>query len=150
MKKIIAILLTFLFVTSCGYTPIYSSKNYDFNLKNIVSKKNKRLDSKVRKQLQNFSNEESEKLISIEVGTQKQINTLAKDSKGNPSRYEMIINIELQTTYGQNQYKNFFFEERFNYNSNINKFELNQYEKEIEDLLINKNINRIIIYLSGV
>jgi len=150
MKKIITILLTFLFVTSCGYTPIYSTKNYDFKLKNIVTTKNKRLDSKVQKQLQSFSNNDSEKIISIEVDTQKHINTLAKDSRGNPSRFEMVVSIELQTTYGQNQNKSSFFEERFNYNSNVNKFELNQYEKEIEDLLINKNINRIIVYLSGV
>ena len=80
----------------------------------------------------------------------KKINTLSRNSKGDPSRYEMIINIQLESENDQKQKNTHLFQERFNYNANANKFELKQYEKEIEDLLINKNIDRIIIYLSKV
>tara|TARA_B110000971_G_scaffold207605_1_gene231983 strand:+ start:378 stop:830 length:453 start_codon:yes stop_codon:yes gene_type:complete len=148
MKKIITVLFAILFLNSCGYTPIYSSKNFNFKLKNISSFKNDQLHSKVRKGLQNFSNINSQKLMSLTVNVKKTINTLVKDSKGDPSRYEMIINIDLETEYGEIQNLSQSFQERFNYNVNKNKFELSQYEKEIENLLINKNIDRITIYLS--
>ena len=150
MKKIIITLLAFLFFTNCGYTPIYSNKNFNLYLERINSTKNTPLNSKIKKRLQIFSNQESNKVISLTVDAQKEANILAKNSKGDPSRYEMIININLKTAYGQNQNITKSFQERFNYNSNINKFELNQYEKEIEDLLINKNIDRIIVYLSKI
>ena len=148
MKKIITILLTFIFLTSCGYTPIYSSKNFDFKLKDIFLSKNNQINSKVEKKLRNFSNPESQKIIILKIDTQKQINILAKNSRGDPSRYEMIISIKLEIQYGQNQKISQAFQERFNYNSNKNKLDLNQYEKVIEDLLIDKNIDSIINTLS--
>ena len=150
MKKIITILLTFLFLTSCGYTPMYSKKNFDFKLKDITIPKSDRLNSKVQKRLLNFSNQESQKVISLKVAAQRKINVLTKNSKGDPSRYEMIIDVKLDAVHGQNQNITQSFQERFNYNTNSNKFELKQYEKEIEDLLINKTIDLIIIYLSKI
>ena len=150
MNKIIINLLAFLFFTNCGYTPIYSNKNFDLYLEKISSTKNNSLNSKIKKRLQIFSNQESKKVISLVVDAQKITNILAKNSKGDPSRYEMIVDIKLVAEYGQSQNITKSFKERFNYNSNTNKFELNQYEKEIEELLINKNIDRIIIYLSKI
>ena len=150
MKKIITILLAFLFLADCGYTPIYSTKNFNFKIKSITTAKSDLLNSKVEKRLRLLSNRKKKKIISLKVDTKKQINVLAKNSKGNPSRYEMIISIGLQTKHGQNQDMNQFFQEGFSYNTNANKFELNQYKKEIEDFLINKNIDRIINYLSKI
>ena len=116
----------------------------------MVTSKNDRLGSKVENKLQNFSNPESQKVISLQVDTQKQINILTKDSKGDPSRYEMIIDVKLKIINDQNKNFNRSFQERFNYKSDTNKFKLNNYEKEIEDLLINKNIENIIVYLSKI
>jgi len=150
MKKIATVLLTFLFLTSCGYTPMYSQKNFDFKLKNITSTKSDRLNSKVQKRLLSFSNQESQQVFSLKVNTLRKINVLTKNSKGDPSRYEMIIDVKLEAAYGQNLNKSQSFQERFNYNANANKFELKQFEKEIEDLLIDKTIDLIIIYLSKI
>ena len=143
-------MITFLFLTNCGYTPIYSSKNFDFRLEKITSLKSDRLNSKIQNKLQGFSNQESKRIISLEIDAEKKINTLAKNSKGDASRYEMIIKIKLKTIYDQNQKMSQSFQEKFNYNTNPNKFDLNRYEKEIENLLIDKNIDRIIVYLSKI
>ena len=148
MKKIIAALLTFLFLTNCGYTPIYSSKNFNFKIKNITKLTDTQLNSIVKKRLKNFSDQNGQKTISLKVDAQKKINTILKNSKGDPSRYEMIVSIKIETTYDLNQIVDKSFQERFNYNASPNKFELKQYEKEIKDLLINKNISNIIVYLS--
>ena len=129
---------------------IYSDKNFDFKIENIVILKNNKLNNKIKKRLKNFSNQNSQKIILLEVDAKKIINTLVKDSRGDPSRYEMIIDIKLKASYGLNKNVNRSFEERFSYNGNKNKFELKQYEKEIENLLINKNMDRIIVYLSEV
>ena len=148
MNKIITVLLTVLFLTNCGYTPIYSNKNFDFNIKDIITSTDNLLNSRIKKRLLSLSNQESSKMISLNLDVQKKINTLSKDTKGDATRFEMVINIQLKITYDHGQNINNFFEETFNYNVNKNKFELNQYEKEIENLLIDENINRITIYLS--
>tara|TARA_B110000967_G_scaffold135622_1_gene138456 strand:+ start:208 stop:660 length:453 start_codon:yes stop_codon:yes gene_type:complete len=148
MNKIITVLLTVLFLTNCGYTPIYSNKNFDFNIKDIITSTDNLLNSRIKKRLLSLSNQESSKMISLNLDVQKKINTLSKDTKGDATRFEMVINIQLKITYDHGQNINNFFEETFNYNVNKNKFELSQYEKEIENLLINENINRITIYLS--
>ena len=150
MKKIIIFLIAIVFLTNCGYTPIYSNKNLNFKLEKIISSKNSQLNSIVQRRLVRFTNQEGGKEISLKLDSQKKISVLAKNSKGDPSRYEMIIEINLEITYDQNQSINQSFQEAFNYNGNTNKFELNQYESEIEDLLINKNIERIITYLSKI
>jgi|TARA_B110000967_G_scaffold201614_1_gene239166 hypothetical protein len=150
MKKIIITLMAFLFLTSCGYTPVYLNQNFDFKIKGINNSKENQLNSKINRNLISFSNHESQNMITLELDAQKKTNVLAKDSRGDPSRYEMIVNIKLEIKYGKDQNISQSFEERFNYNTNSNKFKLRQYEKEIEDMLINKNINRITIYLSKI
>ena len=150
MKKIVTVLLTFLFLTSCGYTPMYSQKNFDFKLKNITSTKSDRLNSKVQKRLLSFSNQESQQVFSLKVNTLRKINVLTKNSKGDPSRYEMIIDVKLEAAYGQNLNKSQSFQERFNYNANANKFELKQYENIIIKGQTTKIINKINSFLRSL
>ena len=56
------------------------------------------------------------------------------------------INILKKNKYEMNKTKS--FSTNFNYNNNVNKFTLKQYEKEIENILINKVVEKSIIYLS--
>ena len=148
MKKIFLTITLFIFLSGCGYTPIYSNQNFDFNFSDIIYTTNSQLETKVGKKLRTFTNKNSQKLFVIEINVRKKIKTLTKDIKGNPSRHEMNIQINLAITHNGNENLRKSFEERFNYKSNTNRFELKQYEKEIENLLIEKNIEQIISYLS--
>ena len=148
MKKIFLTIILFIFLSGCGYTPIYSNQNFDFNFSDIIYTTNSQLETKVGKKLRTFTNKNSQKLFVIEINVRKKIKTLTKDIKGNSSRHEMNIQINLAITHNGNENLRKSFEERFNYKSNTNRFELKQYEKEIENLLIEKNIEQIISYLS--
>ncbi len=150
MEKTIIILLTFLFFISCGYTPIYLNKTMNFSLVEITKSKNDRLNSKIEKRLKNLSNKKSEKKVSLNISSKKEIKIVAKDSRGNPSRYEMVIKIQVDIVYDQKQNLDKEFSQGFSYNTNENKFELNQYEKEIEELLIDKFFENLIKYLSKI
>ena len=150
MRKIFINLVIILMLGSCGYSPIYSNKNFNFDLSKITKKENNKLNSKIAKNLRIFSNKNNQNKIYLEIDSKKKINTVAKDKKGNPSRYEMIITMIVDINYkgDKNTKKN--FTSRFNYNTSANKFELSQYEKEIEETLINKIIEDCIIYLSKI
>tara|TARA_B100000780_G_scaffold264233_1_gene218721 strand:+ start:1909 stop:2361 length:453 start_codon:yes stop_codon:yes gene_type:complete len=150
MKKIILILLTFLTFTNCGYSPIYSSKNFDFNIIKIDKLKKDRLNLTFEKRLNNLSDKQSMRQISLKINAKKQIITVSKDVRGDPSRYQMIIKLSLDIINDKNLKIQNNIQQQFSYNTNSNKFALSQYEKEIEEILINKIIEEVVKYLSKV
>ena len=149
MKKLIFVVIALFILNNCGYTPIYSSKNNNFYI-DISQKDRSKLNSKIENNIKKFSNQNSENTIQIEISSNKKINTISKDKKGDPSRFNMTISLTInilnKNNYEINKTKS--FTEKFDYNNNSNKFSLKQYEKDIEDNLINKIIERSIIYLS--
>ena len=150
MKKLIIIAIALFILNNCGYTPIHSSKDNNFYIKKLSQKSTSKLNSKIANKLKIFSNQNSENIIKLEISSNKKIETIQKDKKGDPSKFQMTIvlniNILNKNNYEINKTKS--FTEEFNYNNNSNKFSLKQYEKDIEDNLINKIVERSIIYLS--
>ena len=150
MKKLIIIVIALFILNNCGYTPIYSTKDNNFYIKEVSQKRTSKLNSKIVNKLKKFSNPNSEKIVELEISSNKKIETIQKDEKGDPSRFQMTvllnINILNKNNYEINKTKN--FSKNFNYNNNSNKFSLKQYEKEIEDTLINNIVEESIIYLS--
>jgi len=149
MKKIIYIVIALFVLNNCGYTPIYSSKNNNFYI-DISQKNRSKLNSKIENNIKKFSDQNNENIIQLEISSNKKINIISKDKKGDPSRFSMIISLTInilnKNNYEINKTKS--FTEKFDYNNNSNKFSLKQYEKDIEDNLINRIIERSIIYLS--
>ena len=149
MKKIIFIVIALFMLNNCGYTPINSSKNNNFYIE-ISQKDRNKLNSKIENNIKKYSNQNSENTIELEISSSKKINVTSKDSKGDPSKFQMTvtlnINILSKNNYKINKTKSFF--SNFNYNNNSNKFSLKQYEKEIENILINRITEKSIIYLS--
>ena len=135
-------------ITNCGYKAMYSSKNFNFNIIKIEKIEKNKLNLAIEKKLKNFSNNQAINQISLQINAKKQIKVILKDSLGDPKRYQMIINLNLHIIDDQNIKLNKNIVQKFNYNTNSNKFALNQYEKEIEEILINRIINELINNLS--
>ena len=149
MKKLIFVVIALFMLNNCGYTPIYSSKKNNFYID--VSQKNRsKLNSKIENNIKKFSNQNNENIIQLEISSNKKINTISKDKKGDPSRFNMTISLTInilnKNNYEINKTKS--FSEKFDYNNISNKFSLKQYEKDIEDNLINKIVEEFVIYLS--
>ena len=65
--------------------------------------------------------------------------------------YELVIYLKLtveKNTNDETLIKN--FERNINYNNSDDKFKLNQYQKELEDLLVNKITEDVLKYLSSL
>ena len=150
MKKLIIIVIALFILNNCGYTPIYSSKENNFYIKEISQKNRSKLNTKIVNNIEKFSNQNSENIIQLEISSNKKIDIISKDKKGDPSRFQMIIflniNILNKNNYEINKTKS--FSASFDYNNDSNKFSLKQYEKEIEDILINKIVEEFVIYSS--
>ena len=149
MKKITLILIVFIMCTSCGYNVMYSNTNFNFNIIKIEKSKGDKLNLAFERMIKNFSNDQALKQISLKTNAEKQITIVSKDARGDPSRYQMIIKLGLVIIDDQKIKKiNRNIVQQFSYNTNSNRSKLNQYEKEIEEILINKVIDEAIKHLS--
>ena len=148
MKNIILLIILISLSSCSGYKPILTSKDINFNILDIKVNENDRISNNIKKKLKIYSDQEQkENKISLEINSVKQVYAIAKDSKGDDSVYEMrvITNIEIINLDTDN--KKVKFEEKFSFNNQSNKFELEQYKKDIEKDLIDKIVEKLILNL---
>ena len=147
MKKIILI-LSFLLLASCGYQPIFSSKTSNFLIEEIIYNENDKISLKIRNNLTFLSNTENYiRVIRLKLSSEKKIDISSKDSKGDPLVYKMTIstNVEIYSSNELTMQKN--ITKNFSYKNTENKFDLKQYEKTIENNLIETIKEDIILIL---
>ena len=147
IKKRIIIVLFFL--TSCGYQPIFLGKNTNeliFNDIKLIGEKdiNRKLISisGFKKDKQNYQ------YSKLKINSKKNIIETSKNSKGQAETFKMTIEIKLIIENKGEEVNSKSFVESFSYNNIENKFDLASYENEVENILINKIFEKLIIYLS--
>ena len=146
-NKSILLILLFFILANCGFEPIYSSKKSNFNIGEIkITSKNK-FNSIIKNNLKNISNNESQNKFDLIINSEKKRIVSSKDAKGNPQLLTMIISVEVQIIKDNVIKNKKNFSQDFSYSNSSNKFDLAQYEKDIEKNLINKIIENINTYL---
>jgi len=123
MKKnnIIKILVLLLFITGCGYSPIFSSKESNFSITELNSTGNKKLSNIISNRLNSYKNLESKNYFSIIINTDLEKKITTKDTKGNPKSFRLNIksNIIVKDLEGNLNEKLFFKSTNYN-NKKIN------------------------------
>ena len=140
--------LLFLFLSNCGYKPIYSTKNLNFAIGNI-EKNNTSLNNKFAKSINSLKNEENDKKIDIKIESDKKIKIKSKDSKGNALVFELEIYLKFTTFNMDNETEKLLLR-KITFNNSDDKFKLKQYENELEDILITEIVEDLINYLSNI
>ncbi len=150
MKKIFLIFLIFL-LNSCGYTPIYSSKDSNYKIINFQKNINNNLTNYIQNTINAFSNDEANKSLNINFEFKEEIITVLKDSKGDPSKNRLNITVNLNVLdTNQNLIASNVFSENFEYNIDDNKFNLKQYEKNIKFNLVEQITQEILVFLANI
>ena len=147
--KIKWILLTFLIfgLSGCGYKSIYSSSEANFNIKKIEIIEDSRLNKKILNRLEVYSDPKSNNIINIRINSNKAISVVSKDARGNPKIFNMTISVAIEILKDGSVVQNKNFIESFAYENTSKKFELNQYEKNIQLNLLDEIIENIVLYL---
>ena len=149
IKKIFFISFIIIFISGCGYTPIYSKKDQNFKLGKIETLGNTKLNKTIIRNINNFTdkNSNTNKIFNLEIETNLKKNTKSKDTKGNAKTFEIKIVTNLIVNKDElNSLEKSFSYSSF-YNTMDSEFELNKYEKTIEKTLISKISQKIIVYL---
>ena len=150
MKKIFLILII-LFINSCGYTPLYSSKDSNYKVISLKSNIGTSLTNYIQNSIKALSNENAEKKFNISFDYSEEITVILKDAKGDPSKNRLKIEIDLSLFETKNSFiSTKKFSESFEYNIDENKFNLKQYEKNIKLNLIEEITKQILEFLATV
>ena len=147
MRKI-SLFILILFLSNCGYTPIYNADNKTKIKINILSTKgDKKINNFLISDIKKLSRDDFEKEFNIRIDTNFNKLITAKDSKGVASNYELKVVTKFEIVK-PNENKFFSFEEKIDINNNSNLFEQKKYEDNIKITFTKSIINKLIEKLS--
>ena len=147
MRKI-SLFILILFISNCGYTPIYNSDNKTKIKINIISiKGDKKINNLLITDIKKLSKNDFEKEFDIKIDTNFDKLITAKDSKGVASNYELKVVTKFEIVK-PNENKLFSFEEKIDISNNSNLFEQKKYENNIKITFAKSIINKLIEKLS--
>jgi len=142
------VLFFLLLLSNCAYEPILINKNYDFSI--VVEKidGDKKINSTI---VNNFYNlKGKEKKYNLNLSSTKIKNVISKDSKGDPAIFELIINVNYIVKKNEETLLVNEINLKDMYNNVSDKFELENYEKNIINNLSQNISDKIIISISEI
>ena len=150
MKRIFLVLVI-IFLNSCGYTPLYSSKDSNYKVISFKKNLNNSLTNYIQNSIEVLSNENADKSLKISFEYNENISIILKDSKGDPAKNRLKVIIDLSLfDNSDNLIISKKFSESFEYNIDDNKFNLKQYEKNIKLNLVEDITQQILVFLASV
>ena len=149
MIKILKIIfiLSFLLITNCGFKPILVKSNYDFsiNIKNGLG--SDRVNRQITGSLENLNGSTN---YQVSLISNEQKNTISKDSKGDPSILEIILNLNYKVEKGNEILIDKNLVQRSTYNNISDKFELSKSEEILVQNLTENFIQEIVSSISSL
>ena len=147
--KFFTFLFLFIFLNNCGFQPIYVQKKTS---KIYLSKVDFYGDKKINRKIMQLTNLEIKKnnnpSYELKLSSNKNIEIVAKDKAGNVSIYRTTITVIFSLENQNEIYKKRTFTSNFSYNVMENSFELSQYQKNIENNLIDKIAEEILLFIN--
>ena len=154
MSKIfIKTLITFLIIglTACSYKPIFSEKSYGFEIEEINTAGENKINRIIVDKLKfiKSTDEKTKKRYTIEIISTKIRKILSKDSKGDPLKFEMNVLVEYKILNNGKLLLTNMIEKNNVYNNEADQFNLEQTEdiilenlaENISDILVSSIIN---------
>ena len=142
--------LLLLFLLSCGYSPIYqANQKSNFKLGVIEYSGDKEISRSIIKNIERLKKNKTDNIYNVSLISSKKDVVATKDKKGNASSFKttIIVDFYLDNASNNKNFKKKFIKETI-YNSMDNKFELNQYKKNLEKNMISQILQDIRVSLT--
>ena len=148
IKKFILKIIIILILTSWDYTPIYSTKDGQFNIEILSYEGDREINSKILTKFRMHKNTNSE-LIQIKFSSTYQKSDVSKDLAGKAEEYllEAVTNYTIITS---NLEKNFIIKESFKMKNFEDDFVERNYELRIKENIANINYERVILQIKKI
>ena len=143
MKKIF-LLISIVFIYSCGYSPLYLTGKNDLflNLKKIEG--DFELNNYIKNDFKIVSNLNSTNIFDIDAVTKFEKIILTKDATGDATDYRLDFSVRFIIV---SENKEISYKESFNIKKNNQKFEQSNYEREIKRNFSEIVKDKLVLYL---
>ena len=146
IKKIILSVFLFLFLTNCGFTPLYSNKEInDINIEVLNYEGDRDINLNLVSKLKAKSNPDG-KLYKVKIVTNYEKITLANNLAGIPEEYQLQSNVTF-TVIENNSEKKFSVYEKFVMKNLSDDFEERNYETSIKKNMTNLIYNKFLLQI---
>jgi len=146
MRNIIAIIFL-IFLSNCGYSSVYKdSKSNDIFINITSIQGDKVMNNLIKNQLELYSNKSSQNKYDIIISTNFQKITLAKNSSGAATNYQLTVNSDFEVKYKEKLFS-FSFKESLDIKNFSDTFEQNNYENTIKTNFASSLREKLIIKL---
>ena len=135
-------LVLLLLNSGCGFKPILVGSDYNFKIRVEDSIGNAQINSKIKDKLKKL--EGVKRTFNASINSEEIKNILSKDSKGDPTILEIIINLNYKLTENSKVLVNRSVTQRSTYNNITDKFELSKSEEILKDNLVENLVSDII------
>jgi hypothetical protein len=147
IKKIILITFFSFLFSSCDYTPIYSTNNFDYFIEDISFDGDIELNNLIDKKIKKFQSNNSSKKFKIKTSSSYTKISQSKDKTGKTTDFKIFINVKFEIQ-NQKETKTLIVAEDFVMKNFTNNFEEQKYEKIKKDNITDLIINKLLIQLS--
>ena len=146
MKKIF-LLISIIFIYSCGYSPLYTSSksNLLLNLKEIEG--DFELNTYIKNDFKIASDVNSPNVFDINAVTKIDKVILTKDATGDATDYRLDFSVKFIIASGNSENKVVSYNESFKITKNNQKFEQSNYEREIKRNFSEIVKDKLVLYL---
>ena len=142
------LILSLLFLTNCGYQAVLNNQNYQFSINVNKINGDQKINSLIINSLKQL--EENEKIYNLSLTSNKEKLIISKDSKGDPSIFEIKINVNYVVKKDGEILISNKINKKTTYNNITDKFELENYEKTIINNLVSEISDNIMLSISKV
>ena len=141
LKKNIIILSIILFLTNCGFTPIYlQSNDLNFSIEQIKYTGDRDLNNFLKINLERYKNEKINNKIFLTSETKYEKNILSKDGTGKITSYQLKVEVIFVV---KSTNKKIRISEKKNIDSMDDKFEEARYERIIKQNFASSIANKL-------
>ena len=149
MKKYLIPVL-FLFLTSCGFTPIYNaSEKVNYNINLVEKKGDEAINSKIISEISRLTNKNSKKIFNVKLSTNYYKSIISKDAKGSATNYEISVNSNFKIEY-ENSERVITINEKQNIKKIADIFEQRNYENTLKNNFAISIVNKLNIELLSI
>ena len=149
LKKTIIILLTTLYLASCGFTPIYSKKDLNFQIKTIQFEGNREIRSILLSNLNLYKgNKKDIYNYDLKIRAEKNVEIASKNKKGEATVFKLNINSKVEFFLDDKLFLTKNFYNSSTYKNETKTIKLKEVEYRNLSDLSSKLANEIILTLS--
>ena len=150
--KLITIAISLILLTSCGFKVIDKRELLNFNIKEISTNGDKRINFELKNKLSDYNDTNSSKVIKIELDTKKTKSIKEKNISNEITKYQIkvIVNVKLIRTDNENNLEftverkgDYVVADKFSQTLNNEKKLIRNITEKISESIIGEIINKL-------